>query len=434
MEKTKFWKYFFNTIKESKWLLLGYFLGGVFLIIVGVIANRLGLDDLTYYNAMITISYLGEMIAFGFSEGFGMYINQNIKDENRARKFAKLGLYFTFGFISIVAIVFMSFPNFIAKNVLNLDFELNYTFYYLMVICMVIMATNGYITLLLKKIGEFKYQLFTTIIQGVLINLSLFGILVLDLFSLIPIAIVYIIVYIVCLILSSSVLAKNRVLKINIFKFERLHLSRQELGVVVSRAMSEIIWEVGYLFLSLFILKANVITYNQYCYFENVLDILNGMFFAFVNVVAIKICRAIGEGKKDEAVSHAKYSLMSTFVLWLIYASVSLMIFIPLRNGMNVELQDTALLAILLYIFATLFRFIEWNLGTYILGQSEYFTKGALIVELCCMVFWIMLYLIVDYIALNIYIIYSLIVLDNVVKAIINLIAMKNRKWLEKSE
>lgn len=433
MEKNKFWKYFGNTIKESKWLLLGFFLEGIFLFIVGIITNKLQLDDLTFYNAMITICYLGEMISFGFSEGFGIYINQNIKDKDCAKKFAKIGLYFTFGFISILAIVFIIASRFITKNILNLDFEINYTFYVLMVICMVIVSINSYITLLLRKLGEFKYKLFTTIFQGVILIVGLLGILAFKKLFLIPIAISYICIYTCCIVFSSIVLARNKILKINIFKPEKLHLTRQEFGVVVSRAMSEIVWEIGYLFLSLFILKANVITYNQYCFFENALDILGGLFFAFVNVVAIKICRAIGEGNKEEAYQHAKLSIKSSIVIWFIYAVITLILFIPIRNAMNIELRDTALIAVLLYIGATLFRFVEYNLGTYILGQSEYFANGALVIEICAMLFWIIMFIIADYIVTNVFVIFTLIMLENLVKSSIGLIVVRKKKWLEKS-
>ena len=151
MENTKFWKYFWNTIKESKWLLLRYFIVGVYLIVIGIIANKLHINDLTYYNSMITMCYLGEMIAFGFCEGFGMYINQHISEPERAKKYAKIGLYFTMGFTIILAIIFCIFPHFIITNVLNLNFSVNLTFYYLMIFALVIMTIFSYINLLIKK-------------------------------------------------------------------------------------------------------------------------------------------------------------------------------------------------------------------------------------------------------------------------------------------
>lgn len=434
MENTKFWKYFWNTIKESKWLLLRYFIVGVYLIVIGIIANRLNINDLTYYNSMLTLCYFGEMIAFGFSEGFGIYINQHISEPNRAKKYAKIGLYFTMGFTIIVATLFAIFPNFIITNVLNLDFAVNLTFYYLMIINLVIMTIFSYIILLLKKVGEFKHQLISTIVQAVLVTVSMLVILLANRLMLIPIAIVYIIVNLVSIFCGHLSLRKNEQLPINLFKFERLHLTKQEAWVVVSRALSEIVWEVGYIFLSLFILKVDIIAYNQYCYYENALDILNGIFFAFVSVVSIKICRCIGEDKKEEAKLHAKHSLKATFVIWLFYAVASMCLFIPLKYGMNIELQETALVSVILYLLVALFRFIEWNLGTYILGQSEYFVKLGIILESIFMFYWIVLYLLGSYITPNIYIIYGLIALENFIKIIISLILYKNPKWLIKSE
>ena len=88
MLNKKFWKYFWDTLKESRWLLLKYIIVGVYLIVVGFISNRLQLQDLTYYNAMITLMFFGEMIAFGFCEGFGIYINQHINEPEKSKKYA----------------------------------------------------------------------------------------------------------------------------------------------------------------------------------------------------------------------------------------------------------------------------------------------------------------------------------------------------------
>lgn len=434
MKKIGFWQYFKNTINESKWLLLRYFIVGIYLIVVGVIANRLGLQDLTYYNSMLTICFLGEMIAFGFSEGFGMYINQKISNENRAKSYAKMGLYFTLGLVLIVVVVLACFPNFIIKNFLNLDFKVNLTFYYLMLVAMIFMTIFSYINLLLKKVGIFKYQLFASIVQCVLIIVAMLLILLINQLLLIPVAIIYILVHVLCIVAGYFALTKNKEFSINLFKFEKIHLTRQELKIVIARALSEIVWEGGYLFISLFILKVDNIAFNQYCYFENTLDILNGLFFSFVSVVSIKICRCIGEGKKEEAKTHAKYSLWSTLVIWTIFALISFCIFIPLRMGMNIDLQETALLSLILYLIITLLRFVEWNLGTYILGQSEFFVKWGLILEMIFMVYWIVLYLIAYLLPASYILIYSLIAFENIIKSIVTIYFLKKPQWLEKSE
>lgn len=434
MFNKKFWKYFFNTLKESKWLLLRYFIVGIYLIVVGIISNRLKLNDLTYYNSMITLMFAVEMISFAFNEGFGIYINQHINEPEKSKKYAKIGFYFT----TTITIVFLSilafFPNFILKQVLNLNFEVNLTFYYLMIVSMFFNAIYSYFSHLLKKVGEFKFQTIETILQSALIVFGLILITIFGKLMLIPIAIIYISSNVISVIFSHFELLKCKTYSINLLKFEKLHLSKQELKTVTLRALSEVVWEVGYVFISLYILKTDVIVYNQYCYFENALDILNGMFFAFVSVVSIKLCRAIGEDQKEEAYEHGKNSIKATFVIWFAYALVSLALYIPLKYGMNIELRSTALVSLILFLIVALFRFTEWNIGTYVLGQSEYFSKAGLILETIFMCYWITLYLIADLLPNSVYLIYTFIAAENIIKTAISLYVFKNKKWIQKSE
>lgn len=434
MAKKSFWQYFWNTLKESKWLLLRYFLVGIYLTIVGIISNRLQLNHLTYYNAMITMLFFGEMISFGFLEGFGIYINQNINDKEKSKKYTKCGFYFTIGATLILLTILALFPNFILTNIFNLGFEYDLTFYYIMLTVMFFDTVFSYYTHIMKKIGEFKIQTLTSTIQCSSIILGFLLLVAFGKLLLVPIGIIYLVSNIFCVIFSNFMLSKNKNYPINLFKFEKLNLSKHELKTITERALSEVVWEVGYFFISLFILKVNVITYNQYCYYENILDIFNGVFFAFVSVVSIKICRCIGEDKYDEAFNHGKQAIKSTFVIWIVYAIISLSLFIPLQKGMNPELQSTAFVSLVLFLTISLLRFTEWNLGTYILGQSEYFSKLGLILETTFTSYWIILFLIADFIPSNIFVIYAFIAFENIVKSIISIAIFKRKKWLKKSE
>ena len=401
---------------------------------VGIIANRLQLNDLTYYNSMITLMFAAEMISFAFNEGFGIYINQHINEPEKSKKYAKIGFYFT----TTITIVFLSllacFPNFILKQILNLDFEVNLTFYYIMIVAMFFDAIYSYYTHLLKKVGEFKFQSIATILQSALIVLSLILITIFGKLMLLPISIIYVAANVISVIFSHYALSKNKTYAVNLLKFEKLKLSKQELKIITLRALSEVIWEVGYVFISLYILKTDIIVYNQYCYFENALDILNGIFFAFVSVVSIKICRAIGEDKKEEAYEHGKNSIKATFVIWFAYALVSLALYIPLKYGMNIELRNTAFVSLILFLVVALFRFSEWNLGTYVLGQSEYFSTAGLILEIIFTCYWIILFLIADLLPNSIYLIYTFIAVENIIKTTISIYVFKNKKWIQKSE
>lgn len=134
MKKNTFLKYFISTLKEAKFLIIKYVIVGLYLIVSGVVTNRLNLNNLTYYNAIITLSFFAEMIGFGFIEGFGIYINQNIQDKEKSKNYAKIGFYWTIVFSLLFIILLACFPNFIIKDVLSIDFNVEYSFYYLMVI------------------------------------------------------------------------------------------------------------------------------------------------------------------------------------------------------------------------------------------------------------------------------------------------------------
>ena len=432
MKDKKFWKYFFNTFKESKWLLIRYLIVGVFLIIVGVVTNRLQLNNLTYYNSMMTLCFFAEMLGFGFVEGFGIYINQHFEDQNKSKKYAQLGFVFTVIFSLIFIAILCSTPSFIINTVLGLDFKVDYSFYYLMILSMFVSALLHYTTNLLKKVGLFKFQMICSIVQCLLTILGLLLLVASNNLVLILIGIIYLVTYIICLIVSIALLIKNKTYSVNLLKFKTLQLNKNEILVIFTRAFSEIVWEVGYIFLSLFILKSNVIVYNQYCYLENALDILNGVFFAFVNVSSIKICRNIGVGKEDEAFECGINSLKSTFIIWLGYALLTFVCFIPLKHGLNPELQSSALISTTLYVLIYLLRFVDWNVGTYIVGQSEIYAKKGLLLESFGMLYLIVFYIIAGFLNLNIFTIYLIIMGELIIKIITYCTWFFKRKWTKK--
>lgn len=402
------------------------------MIAVGVITNKLAINELTFYNSIMTLCFFAEMFGFGFIEGFGIYINQNINNPEKSKKYARIGFCWISIFAFLFVLILCLFPNFIIKKLLGLTFEVNLTFYYLMVIGIFFSALLYYIMDLMKKVTLFKFQMICSIIQCALIFSGLILLTVSNNLVLILIGITYLATYLICLVVGLLLLNKNKVYNVNLFKISSLKLTKSETGIILTRTMSELVWEVGFTFISLFILNSNVTTYNQYCYFENALDILGGFLFAFFNVVSIKICRCIGNGEKKEALNHAKNSIISTFVLWLFYAVVSLSCFIPLQKGLNPELQNTAFVSLLLYVALAFFRYIDWNLGTYIIGQSEVYAKTSLIIETCGMFFWIAMYLVSTQVSMNIFLIYSIIAFESIVKIVINSIFIFKQKWLNK--
>ena len=236
------------------------------------------------------------------------------------------------------------------------------------------------------------------------------------------------------MIVSLILLKRNKIHSINILKYERLKLEKHEIRTIVLRCLAEIVWEVGYMFISFFILKANVILYNQYCYFENALDIFNGVFFTFVKLTSIRICTAIGERKRDEAFKHAKYSIYASIVIWFFYALVSFALYLPLKSAMNIDLQATALIPYILYVALSLFRFVNWTMGTYIIGQSEIYINYQFWIEVVFAIYWVLLYLLADIFKGNMYLIFGAIALECTIKIIIDSIKISNKRWTYKFE
>lgn len=430
--QTNFWKYFFNTLKTARWLIVKYLIVGIYLIAVGIIANRLQLQELTYYNAMITIIYFAEIIGYAFNEGFGIYINQNINNPEKSKQYAKMGFYFSCIFTFVLCLVLALMPELIITKVLGLTFEINYTFYYLMILATFLVAIVNYIAELLKKVELFRFQTSCVIIQCGLILLGLLTLVLNFNLLLVLIGIVYITANLICAITGFVLLLKNNIYKINLLKFEKIHIDKDEKEIILTRTFTELVWEIGYFFLSLFILRSDIVAYNQYCYFENVLDIINGFIFAVFNVTAIKICRHIGSGNKDKAYNYAVNSLKATFLMWGIYAIISFACFVPLRAGMNVDLQASALTSLILYVVVSLLRFIDWNLGSYILGQSEMYTKQSLILECISTVFWISMYILTMFVDINIYVVYIVIAFECIYKIVVQYMWFKRKKWLNK--
>ena len=138
---------------------------GIYLIVVGIIANKLNLHDLTYFNSILTLGYFVEMIAFGCSEGFGIYINQHMHEPEISKKYAKLGFYCTMVLSAIFLIGMSCVPNFVIKNILNLNFSVDLSFYYLMIIAIFFQAGFRYLNTLLARLKIFKWQLISSFSQ-----------------------------------------------------------------------------------------------------------------------------------------------------------------------------------------------------------------------------------------------------------------------------
>ena len=130
-KQKEFWKYFFDTFKSGKYLLAKFILTSVLCIVISVISNLLGVKELTYLNAFLSLSYFASMISFGISSGVLVFVNQNIDSKENVSKYVRQG----FELNLIASLLFTAFlvaaPRFVMEKITGYLPE-DYTFYYIM--------------------------------------------------------------------------------------------------------------------------------------------------------------------------------------------------------------------------------------------------------------------------------------------------------------
>lgn len=426
--KKDFWSYFGSSFKKSKWIIVRHIVIALYLTVSSIIANKMNLTNLTYFNSVFGLTYFSELIAFGIANGIGVYINHNIENKNKVNNYIKTGLYLHIisSFIWVVLLAVLYKP--LLHGLLYLPQTIDYTFYFLMLIYCFLVSILTYIVNILKELEIFFGELLLAIIQSILIILGFFLALWAFDLSLYFIAFSYIFAAICAIIFGFIYLYKK--ININLLKPTKLSLTKTEFFTIVKMTLTQFVWQIGYTFLSYFILKSSEIIFNQYAYFENVLDILNGFYFSFVVVTSIDIARSLGENNFKETYKIAKYSLWATFVIWAIYFIISVSISIPLINGMSIDIQENAFICLILYLFIYLFRFLSWNLMSYILCRGGE-VKLIFWQELCCSIYLVALYFIAGFIPSNIFLIFSLVALPTIFQTILGLIMFKRKKWMK---
>lgn len=111
MFRKEFWKYFKDTYKSAKWLVVRYLIVAVYLTVSSIIANKMSLNNLTYFNAIIGLATFGNLLSFGISNGVGIFINQNIHNKDKVSYYTKVGMYLNFVFSFICVIMLLVFIN-----------------------------------------------------------------------------------------------------------------------------------------------------------------------------------------------------------------------------------------------------------------------------------------------------------------------------------
>ena len=430
MFKKEFWKYFFNSYKNAKWLLLRYIIIAIYSTVSMVLANTLQITYLTYFNAVLTLSAISEIIAFGISNSVGVYINQNISNDRKVNHYIKVGFQLNLIFAFIITIIFVAGKDLILKYMFGINESVNDVFYYIMMTYNFFQCILCYFLFVVKFYKSFTHMLFQSIITLLIIIGGLSILFATNQFVLLLIGFVYLISSILSIIYIAIFFNKIIGLKINFFKYEKFNLTKKEICLFSYTTLSEIGWQIGITFLSFFLAKVDNIIFNQYAYYEYTLDIFNGLFFTFATMINIDIIRNLGNKKYDNAYKIGVYSIYGSIVIWLIYVILSFIFFYPLRAGMNIELQSTAAISLVLYVLYYLIKFFEWMLCGYVLYCGGKI-KTLAITQVFETLAFFALYLIADFILNNIYLVYTLIALPCLICTIIYFVLFFKKKWLK---
>jgi uncharacterized repeat protein (TIGR02543 family) len=157
----------------------------------------------------------------------------------------------------------------------------------------------------------------------------------------------------------------------------------------------------------------------------------NGDVNLTITLTSVDICRRLGEGDFDEAYKDGVYSLYSTVIIWFAYFILSLIFSYPIINGMSSDIKDYALLSMVLYVIMHFFRFLSWNLISYILcwgGELKILVWQEVFVT----IYFIVFYFIGKYLPQNIYLSYTIITIPVIFQTILGYCIFRKKKWMKK--
>lgn len=369
MEEVKhlsFWRSFWQTLKESKSLLLKFSFTAIFWSILSILYNLLDTGSLTYLNACVNIFTFANIIGIGVSAGVSVLVNQNIKDHKKVQFFASAGFYFSVVFGLVMAVLLAVFAKNMMSDIMGVGIS-DYTFYFIGCAYFFMYLVMTYLSSLLRFVKAYIASSLCdifTVLSAVLICAIL---LWTNNFTLIYISIAYIAMGVVGLILGIVFLAKNKHMKINIFNIRGDKLSWKQFSIIFINTIIEMVLQIGTFSIAIYFLRSSEAAFNTMSYLDVILDIIGGLFYCVITVFNIKTTRALGENDFDGAYKLGKHSILSMLVIWGIYVAFSWLLCYPIALGANKAYFDIMFVSILLYNIYDLFRYVKVCLVTYIL-------------------------------------------------------------------
>ncbi len=423
-----FGRYFWNTIKEAKYLLFKYVGTAILMCIIAVLANLLQVKELTYLNAVLAINCFSSLISFGIGESIGTMVNQSINSKYRVKKYVKIGNELNMIFMALFTVFLVAFPKFIMQTITGFIPD-NYTFYYLMCLDFFLCGLKEYLIEILKQLQIYKLQFFSESLTYILVVLGFAVLYGAGIYYLNWIALVYIFAICVTIVVCLIVLLKNKVVSINILLPEKIKLTAAQWKLILLNLGVEFVWQIGYFAISVLLLRMSDAMLNTYSYLENVLDVFNGVFYAFVNVTCVRIARSLGRNKFDRAQMHAKYSIFGTLIIWAFYFISTMVLIYPISLGVNKQYFSLMFSVVPCYALLALLRFVIWNFSSYMLRLGGKNTVHFVLEIIETLVF-IGLCFIARFLPDNIFLCYFIIALPDICALPVYIFLYKKKDWI----
>lgn len=426
-----FFNYIKNIYKESAWLLCRFVILAVYLTVSSILANKMQLVELTYFNSMIVVASFASIIGFGISNGIGIFVNQNINDNQKIDNYITFGLKISIIFSFILTLLLMVFYKPLLHFVFNLPYTIDYTFYFIMIGYVFVYTINEYLSNIKIKLKMMKNELILTVIKSFLIITTFFAIYKYAGLNLNLIGITYLLITCIIFYISLFSMCRSNVIKIKIESNLKSRINSKEMKIIIENIISDSVWQIGFGLTSLIILNVSEVYFNQHSYFENVLDIVNALYFGFVVINGIVITRSLGNGDFDSAYKSGKYSIIFSVLIWFVYASIVLIFSNPIISGMSSEIRDNVITTLVLYLLLYLLYFISWNLLSYVLCWGGKILP-LMILEILCTSYFIALYLISLVVSFSLVSIYLLIMIPTIIECLFGLIWFFRKNWMVK--
>ena len=419
-----FLRFFFDCFKEGRSLILKYIAAGITAATITIFANKLELDSITYFNAILSITAFTIILSFGVTSAVSIFVNHN-NDNNERKRYLKIGFLLTLFIATIVFFLLFIFKDFILLKMLNITIEAD-LFYYAMIIYFFFDCFNNFYVDVFKVTKKYSYQLIDFSIVSIIQILGLFLLYSTDNLNLTNIGFIYLVTSIINFI--SLTIITNWVYKTNILDLTNLKMTKKEITTFIYSITLQCVWQVGYTLLSYYLLRMNEDVFNTYSYFDNALDVFVGIFYTFANIGLIRIETLIGKEEKEEAYKTGKYCIFGTMLIWIIYTLIVLCLYKPILSGLNPELYEVGRQTLIMYVGVNFIRFLSWSLTSYILIAGGW-VRVQVFMHMGAMIYYLVLFLLSPF-EISTLGIYISIFLESLVIVILSMIIFMKKKWL----